>query len=69
MKKLEQAQSDHWSTTREGRTDINSSILFAKQDGDSGKETLPLPAYFGGKNRVDLGQLRQVLGYEGTVEQ
>jgi hypothetical protein len=26
-------------------------------------------AYFGGKNRVDLGQLRQVLGYEGTVEQ
>jgi hypothetical protein len=23
----------------------------------------------GGKNRVDLGQLRQVLGYEGTVEQ
>lgn len=26
-------------------------------------------AHFGGKNRVDLGQLRQVLGYEGTVEQ
>jgi len=51
--------------------DINSSILFAQQDGDSGKRERDSTstAYFGGKNRVDLGQLRQVLGYQGTVEQ
>jgi hypothetical protein len=38
MKKLEQTQSDHWSTTREGRTDIN----FVRQARwGQWKETLP----------------------------
>lgn len=64
MKKLEQKQSDQWSTTRQGRKDIN----FVRE-ARSGQWRETLPARSVAQIESTWGHLMQVLGYERTAQQ
>jgi hypothetical protein len=64
MKKLEQKQSDQWSTTREGRKDIN----FVRE-ARSGQWKLTLPPASVAEIESTWGHLMRPLGYGCTAEQ
>ena len=62
MKKLEQKQSDQWSTTREGRKDIN----FVRE-ARSGQWRRTLSTASVAEIESTWGNLMQALGYECTA--
>lgn len=64
MKRLEQTQGDQWSTTRQGRKDIN---FVREARSGQWRETLPLTSV--AQIESSWGHLMQLLGYECMEKQ